>query len=301
MTDLQHGQMTDLLQNDLKHNADVRAISFSIQKEKQRILALEAKTRTLSMIDELDGPILDVLSVELRIPYYSQADSVERKRTIVKTAMLWYYKAGTVEGLMTALRSVHGGCSVEEWFQYDGDPGYFRVGIDITDPEEVLDLNWLTGIVNAYKPARSHLEDEAIAFRSVHHFLVGFTTGFVAYATPRCGTRPRPATVGEIGKGNIRIRAEPVGTSYAAPMTGQAVTGTCPNNSTVGGMVEQPITVGAAPIGTSYAAPKTGAVVAGTHPDPATTGASGGSGLSASVAAEGTAYSGPVCGGTNFF
>lgn len=263
MTDLQHGQMTDLLQNDLKHNADVRAISFSIQKEKQRILALEAKTRTLSMIDELDGPILDVLSVELRIPYYSQADSVERKRTIVKTAMLWYYKAGTVEGLMTALRSVHGGCSVEEWFQYDGDPGYFRVGVDITDPEETLDLNWLTGIVNAYKPARSHLEDEAIAFRSVQRFLLGCTSGFVAYTAPRCGTRP--------------------------------------NNSTVGGMVEQPITVGAAPVGTAYAAPKTGDVVAGTHPDPATNGASGTSGMKTSLTADGTSYSGPVCGGGDFF
>ena len=334
MTDLQHGQMTDLLQNDLKHNADVRAISFAIQKEKQRILALEAKTRTLSMIDELDGPILDVLSVELRIPYYSQVDSVERKRTIVKTAMLWYYKAGTVEGLMTALRAVHGGSSIEEWFQYGGNPGYFRVGIDITDPEEVLDLNWLTGIVNAYKSARSHLDDDAIAFRSVQELLIGLSTGYVVYEAPRCGTYPGPATVGGIGTAHVSVHVAPEGTAYSTPKTGTAVTGTHPKNSTVGAAAKQDVMISGETVGIGYATPKTGTAVSGTHPvqttvggtalqgisvegdaqgteytvpksgtvpGPATAGAAGESGMKASVTGDGTTYSGPVCGGNNLF
>lgn len=252
-------------------------------------------------IDELGELMLDILASDLHVDWYDYGADIDEKRKLIKNSVAIHRMAGTPAGLRLAIESTHNEIELEEWFDYGGDPFYFRVGINIIDPEKEINQGRLLNIVRTYKPVRAHLEDEAIAFRSVHHFLVGFTTGFVAYAAPRCGTRPRPATVGEIGKGNIRIRAEPVGTSYAAPMTGQAVTGTRPNNSTVGGMMVQPITVGAAPVGTSYAAPKTGAVVAGTHPDPATTGASGGSGLSASVAAEGTAYSGPVCGGTNFF
>lgn len=263
MTDLYHGQLTDLLQNDLHNNPDVIAVSYAIQQEKQRLLRLEAKTRTLSMIEELDANVLDVLAVELRIPYYSQSFTLERKRAVVKTAMLWFCKAGTAAGMMMALHAVHGHSGVEEWYQYGGEPGFFQVGIDVTDPTEVLDLKWIRSVVDAYKPVRAHLEDDGIAFRSVQRFEIGVGYGFVAYTTPRCGTRPGPATVGGMGQTGIAIRANPVGTAYAAP--------------------------------------KTGAVVAGTHPAPATAGASGGSGLSASVAAEGTAYSGPVCGGTNFF
>lgn len=161
MTDLYSGQLTDLLQNDLKDNPDVRAISFAIQKEKQRILDLERKTRTLSRIDELDEDILDVLGVELRIPYYSQSFTLENKRAIVKTAMMWFYKAGTASGMTVALNALNGDSSVEEWFQYGDLPGFFRVNIpiDITQPTTQTDLKQIVDVVNAYKPVRSRLEE----------------------------------------------------------------------------------------------------------------------------------------------
>lgn len=263
MTDLYHGQLTDLLQNSLRSNPDVIAISYAIQQEKQRLLRLEAKTRTLSMIDDLDEDILDVLAVELRIPYYSQGYTLENKRVIVKTAMLWFYKAGTVEGLLSALRIAHSDSDVEEWYQYGGEPGYFRIGIGITDPNENLDLKWLTDIVNAYKPVRAHLEDGWIAFRSVPKIDMGCGFGFVVYDVPRCGTLPTPAQEGGMGGSSISILTFPEFIAYETPKTGAAVTGT--------------------------------------HPNAAEQGASGGSGLRAAIATESVAYSGPVCGESKFF
>ena len=296
MTDLYSGQLTDLLRNDLRNNPDVVAISYAIQQEKQRLLRLESKTRTLSMIDDLDEAILDVLAVELRIPYYSQGFSLERKRSVVKTAMLWFYKAGTAPGMMMALQAVHGDSSVEEWFQYGGDPGYFQVGINITDPTEVLDLKWLRSVVDAYKPVRAHLEDDGIAFRSAHQFVMGMTTGFVAYEVPRAGTLPGPATVGALAESIVRIRADHGIVGYAAPKTGEAVTGTHPNSSTVGAIVEQSLELADSPGGTAYAAPMTGEAVAGVHPSDATAGAAAASGMRAAITGDGTSYNGPACG-----
>lgn len=258
MVDLYHGQLTDLLQNGLRNNPDVIAISYAIQQEKQRLLRLEAKTRTMSMIDELDGDILDVLGVELRIPYYSQGFPLERKRSIVKTAMLWFYKAGTAAGMEMALQAIHGDSSVEEWFQYGGNPGYFRVGLDITDPEETLDLKWVRDVVNAYKNIRSHLDDDAIVFRSVQRFVLGVACGFVAYEMPRAGTIPGPATVGALTESMVRIRADPEFVAYSAPKTGEAT--------------------------------------AGTYPSDATAGATAAGGLRTAITGGGTAYTGPTCG-----
>jgi hypothetical protein len=196
------------------------------------------------------------------VDWYDYNADLDEKRKLIKNSIAIHRMAGTPAGLRLAVESTHNEIELEEWFQYGGAPYFFRVGINV-DPERAINQARLLNIVNAYKPVRAHLEDDAIAFRSVQRFLLGCTSGFVAYTAPRCGTRPGPATVGGMGQTGIAIRA--------------------------------------APIGTGYAAPKTGAVVAGTHPAPATAGVSGRSGLSASVAAEGTAYSGPVCGGTNFF
>lgn len=158
MTDLRNGQMTDLLQNDLKHNPDVQAISFAIQKEKQRILALEAKTRLSSAIEELDEPVLDVLSVELQTPGYFLAKDINQKRAVIKRALLYHRKSGTVAGLELALRATHEKSTVEEWFDYNGAPGHFKVNVDISSGGSASQHEAITQSILLTKNARSWLD-----------------------------------------------------------------------------------------------------------------------------------------------
>lgn len=162
MIDLYNGQLTDLLQNGLRNNPDVIAISYAIQAEKQRLLRLEAKTRTLSMIDELDDNILDVLAVELRSPYYTNDMPTEQKRAIIKGTLAWFYHAGTPVAVSEMAAAIFGSGQVVEWFNFDPNdgeivPGEFDVetGSAIQDPEEYM--GQISRIINRVKNTRSHL------------------------------------------------------------------------------------------------------------------------------------------------
>ena len=253
-------------------------------------------------IEELDELMLDILATDLHVDWYDYNADLDEKRQLIKNSIAIHRMAGTPAGLRLAVESTHNEIELEEWFQYGGEPYFFRVGINIVDPAKEINQARILNIVRTYKPVRAHLEDDGIAFRSVQHVEIGMVGyGFVTYTAPRCGTRPGPATVGGIGTTGITIRAAPGGTGYATPKTGQAITGAHPTNATVGGMLEQSAIVATGAGGTDYAAPKTGIAVTGTHPNAATAGASGTSGMKTSLTADGTSYSGPVCGGGDFF
>lgn len=127
MTNLYEGQITDLLNNGLKNNPEIQALSFAIQQEKQRILRLADSTRTAAVIDQLPEAVLDHLAIELRTQYYGADLPIETKRTLIKNTLIWYQKAGTLAAVKELSTIAFGDCDVQEWFQYGGEPGYFKV------------------------------------------------------------------------------------------------------------------------------------------------------------------------------
>ena len=80
MTNLHDGQITDLLNNGMRYNPETIAIGYAILQEKQRILALLARTRLMALIDSADEKTLDYLAVELRTPAYKDTFPVDVKQ-----------------------------------------------------------------------------------------------------------------------------------------------------------------------------------------------------------------------------
>ena len=54
MINLHDGQITDLLENSMKHNTETIAIGYAIREEKRRIMLQADKTRLLSVIENMD-------------------------------------------------------------------------------------------------------------------------------------------------------------------------------------------------------------------------------------------------------
>lgn len=139
MTDLYNGQITDLLNNSYRYDPEVIALSYAIQQEKQRIIQELSRTRTMAVIDELPESILDVLAVELRIPYYVDSLSIEAKREIIKKSFLWASRAGTVSAVEELIKTLFGGNGeVKEWFEYGGVPGRWKLRIDLSHNPDLL-------------------------------------------------------------------------------------------------------------------------------------------------------------------
>lgn len=157
MTNLYDGQIIDLLNNGLRNNPEVQALSYAIQQEKQRILRLADTTRTAAVIDELPEAVLDHLAVELRTQYYGADLPIETKRTLIKNTLIWYQKAGTLAAVKELSTIAYGDCDVQEWFQYGGEPGYFKV--NTSNFQMVYDnLDMFFATLEKVKRLSAHLE-----------------------------------------------------------------------------------------------------------------------------------------------
>ena len=132
MTDLHNGQITDLLNNSMRYNPETVSIGYAILQEKQRLLALLARTRLMALIDSADENTLDYLAVELRTPAYKDTFPVDVKRRLIAGTLPFYAKLGTPSAVNWIIRSIFGEGRMEDWYDYDGDPHHFRafVGSD---------------------------------------------------------------------------------------------------------------------------------------------------------------------------
>lgn len=157
MIELYEGQITDILDGSLKRNPEVQALSYAIQVEKQRIMLLTQGTKIEAAIDDLSEDALDALAVELRTQYYSLDISIEKKRKLIRNTFLWYKKAGTLSAVEELARAAYGECTVQEWFEYGADPGYFKV--ETSNFEAVYDnmQSFLT-LLEKVKRLSAHLE-----------------------------------------------------------------------------------------------------------------------------------------------
>lgn len=111
----------------LRENENTRALGRAVADALETGKDLFALLRLYGQLDELPERILDILAAELRTQYYDTALPAETKRTLIRNTLLWYKKAGTLSALSELVESVFGECDIQEWFDYEGDPGHFRL------------------------------------------------------------------------------------------------------------------------------------------------------------------------------
>lgn len=165
MTDLHDGQITDLLNNGMRHNPETIAVSYAILQEKQRLLALLARTRLMAMIDSADENALDYLAVELRAPVYKDTFPLDVKRRLIAGTLPFYARLGTPAAVESIIRTIFKGGSISEWFEYGGDPHHFSVDVVYTGeaitPETMGELR---REINSIKRLSSWLDEIAVTF-----------------------------------------------------------------------------------------------------------------------------------------
>ena len=82
---------------------------------------------TWNHIDELQEAELDDLAVELNVLWYDKGASIYTKRDLIKNCMEVYRHLGTKWAVESVTKSYFGDGYINEWFEYDGEPGHFRV------------------------------------------------------------------------------------------------------------------------------------------------------------------------------
>ncbi|MCM1165687.1 MAG: phage tail protein I [Ruminococcus sp.] len=120
---------TRLLPEPLKNDETMFALGRAIAGELQQNIQLARFTIIYPRIDELDETTLDILAGDFKVDWYDYEGTIEEKRKCIKECMFIHKYKGTKFAVKTALESVYSKVSVNEWFEYGGEPYHFNVDI----------------------------------------------------------------------------------------------------------------------------------------------------------------------------
>ena len=128
-------------------------------------------------IDELESELVDALAIALHVDYYDASLPIDKRRALVKNSTRWHMRKGTKGVVQEMVATVWDGCNVEEWFEYGGEPYYFRV-VNITAAHVDEDvIRKVLRAIYATKNERSWLEGINFLRKNDGGFFVGGILG----------------------------------------------------------------------------------------------------------------------------
>lgn len=228
--------------------AEVAARALKICYENRRIPSI------YNRIEELDSDILDILARDLKVDWYDPNYNLSVKRRLIRDNWYIHKRLGSVLAVETALSDVWPPSSVEEWFEYGGDPFHFRVILDAANADNPIYVNNALDRVKIFKPARSIMESNEPIIRVCFGIVIKTSKGDLKYHVAACGTNPRVATHGDRSDEQIVIEDMARSEAYHSPVTGQMIAGTHPSIATHGQMENDGLLVGASVSASTYTA-----------------------------------------------
>lgn len=133
---LKDARIVDGLPRILAKQPWVRALSEAMGVVHEMTMAFADKSQIYTDIDHVTEDILDALAVNWKIDWYDTDYNIEQKRRIVKTALTVRRTMGTAAAVKAQADAIYPGTILEEWFEYGGEPGYFRLRVGVTTVEE---------------------------------------------------------------------------------------------------------------------------------------------------------------------
>ena len=116
-----------LLPQFMQEDCSVRGLAAGIDSIVPQLAAEIEKLSTWDCIDKLTEAELDELAWELNVLWYDMSAPIDVKRNLVRESDQVYQKLGTKWAVENVINTYFGDGNIEEWFQYGGEPGRFRV------------------------------------------------------------------------------------------------------------------------------------------------------------------------------
>ncbi|QTB26338.1 phage tail protein I [Lysinibacillus sphaericus] len=153
--------MTDLtkllpysLQNDPFTVALTEAFEIQITQLYDEFRAIS----NLYLLKDAPSLLVDFLAFEKHVDFY-EGLTLEEKKNVVRNALHVHRKKGTKFALLRVFELLNLQGRIEEWFEYGGDPYYFKARIDVSDKGvDDTTIKLLERLIKTYKNNRSWLE-----------------------------------------------------------------------------------------------------------------------------------------------
>ena len=134
-----------------------KEIAESLDTQLQKVWEKLINVVIYPRIDEIDNEeLLDLLGWQFHIEGYDLAKTVEEKRRLIKNAIELHRYKGTPYAIRKVLEALGLQGEVKEWFEYGGEPYYFKVFVGSITSKELWQK--LIALINQYKNERSWLD-----------------------------------------------------------------------------------------------------------------------------------------------
>lgn len=153
--------LMQLLPQWMQTDPNAKALALALQQQIQALAAHIGSLVVYASIDTQSDAILDELGWQFNIPEYNSSLPIATKRKLVQNAIITHKQRGTVAAVEQVVSDIFGDGWVEEWFEYDGEPYYFRVhtsNVSAGDQEAA----YFESIVASTQNVRSVLESVII-------------------------------------------------------------------------------------------------------------------------------------------
>lgn len=235
--DLRDARLVDAVPRVVAGQDWVRALSEAVGVLHERTLRYIDDSQIYTSLDTATEPVLDALAINWKVDWYDTGYSLEQKRRIIKTALTVRRLMGTVGAVKLQADAIYPGTMLEEWFEYGGQPGTFRLYINVADTTEehpaiIYSPAEMERRLITAKRWSAHLE--SLSYMVRHTLATGCRVDKWAYTVPECGTIYcgvwwMPATLGYTAHHALLTGGQP-GAFAVSP----EFTGTLPVPATVG-------------------------------------------------------------------
>ena len=158
MIDLENGTLEDILPVNLV-TPETKALSYAFANAQKMMLEFAKTLHIYAELSRVPERVLDLMALELGTQYYDQSFPRDMKEKLILQTMVWYMHAGTPSVLDEFLATVLDGGYIEEWYDYGGNPYFFRAyamtGDQEFEPSYASDVKHQ---IEVYKNVRSWLE-----------------------------------------------------------------------------------------------------------------------------------------------
>jgi phage tail P2-like protein len=140
-------------------STELRAFEETLEQQLVKLQGISLDLNPLTCKEELLPHLAFLYSLDI------SSLSVEEQRQYVRNAFEIRRYAGTPYSMKKTFESFNIDASLEEWFDYEGEPYHFKVSLSMRDKEITLSLaNKLRGRINETKNIRSVLDELILSY-----------------------------------------------------------------------------------------------------------------------------------------
>ncbi|MBP2655018.1 MAG: putative phage tail protein [Firmicutes bacterium] len=149
--------LLELLPENLRSDPDIIAASQAVDTEYRALVSSIKNCLTIADVDNACSDVVDNLAGEIQVDFYDQTLSLDVRRALVKNGYIYKYQKGTAYAVKQIVEDAGLNASLKEWFEYDGEPYYFKVTTETVVSSTTV-LAELAEMINSVKNIRSWLE-----------------------------------------------------------------------------------------------------------------------------------------------